>query len=221
MLVDPRSTRLTIVCTALVLAGCGSDTATPPAIDEGAPAEVALAHAPGAMTNGLSASEIAHALQALRAQTAAWHNPDKAAEAGYTLAVGCTDERTEGLPASLARGMGYHTLNPALVDGEAHLLDPELIVYARNPANGAFRFAGFDYFIPGDFYPGPASPDYPGEPPILQDLGTPLMWNDAHGGWIGHIWPWLHNPDGMFENFNPNVPLCECEITPETNLCTP
>ena len=117
--------------------------------------------------------------------------------------------------------MGYHTLNPALLDGEAHLLDPELLVYGRRRPGGNLEFAGFDYFIPGSFYPSPASPSYPGTPPLLQGLGIPLMWNDAHDGWIAHIWLWRKNPDGIFENFNREILLCECEISPDVPLCTP
>ncbi len=182
---------------------------------------LATSHDHGEFAANLSPSEIAQSLKALRAHTAGWHHPDKAEAAGYTLPVGCTDERTEGLSAFDARGMGFHTLNPGLIDAQSRLLDPELIVYALEPASGKLKLAGFDYFIPGAFYPGPASVDYPGQPPVLEGLGTPLLWNDAHAGWIAHIWPWLHNPDGMFDNFNSNVALCECEISPTTPLCTP
>jgi hypothetical protein len=117
--------------------------------------------------------------------------------------------------------MGYHTLDPSLVDGESHLLDPELLVYGRDRPGGPLKLAGFDYFIPGSFYPSPSSPDYPGTPPLLQGLGTPLMWNDAHDGWIAHIWLWKKNPDGIFDNFHPEILLCECEVSPTTPLCTP
>lgn len=206
----PRSLRFSALCTSLFFIACRSDAPTPPhAMGHGA-----------AMKPNLSQSEVARVLSALRAQTASWHNPDKAAAAGYTVAVGCSDERTEGLSASRARGMGYHTLNPSLLDGRTTLLEPELIVFGRNPANGELRFAGFDYFIPATFWPAPDSPNYPGQPPILEGLGTPLMWNEAHQGWIAHIWPWWHNPDGMFENFNPTLPICECLISPDVPLCT-
>jgi hypothetical protein len=47
------------------------------------------------------------------------------------------------------------------------------------------------------------------------------MWNDAHDGWIAHIWLWQKNPDGIFDNFNPEIQLCECEIRPDAPLCTP
>lgn len=213
MLASSRSLQLTAVCACLLLAGCTGDTTTPADFD--------AVLAPGTMTAHRSSAQLARPLSELRAQTAAWHNREKAEAAGYTLDVGCSDERTEGLSAATARGMGYHTLNLDLLDGETRLLEPELLVYALEPTSGNLKLAGFDYFIPAPFYPGPASPDYPGEPPVLQGLGTPLTWNEAHNGWVAHIWPWLHNPDGMFENFNPAVPLCECEITPEAALCTP
>ncbi len=83
------------------------------------------------------------------------------------------------------------------------------------------RMAAFDYFIPGDFYPAPTAAGYPGHPPTIEGIGKELTWSDAHGGWVAHIWAWMHNPDGMFDNFNPDVPLCGCQISPTTNLCTP
>ena len=164
---------------------------------------------------------MAQLLEELRAKSAPFHSEKHAAEAGYTVPVGCTDERTEGIAASGARGMGYHTLNPALIDGETRLLDPELLVYGRDRPRGPLKLAAFDYFIPGTFYPGPTSAGYPGTPPILQGLGTPLMWNDAHSGWIAHVWLWRKNPDGIFDNFNPEILICECQVRPEAPLCTP
>jgi hypothetical protein len=91
----------------------------------------------------------------------------------------------------------------------------------RERPGGPLKFAGFDYFIPGALYPSPTSPGYPGTPPLLEGLGTPLMWNDAHAGWIAHIWLWEKNPDGIFENFNSEIELCECQISPAVPLCTP
>jgi hypothetical protein len=205
------SNRLATTLTCILAASCTTDAPGPAEVRD---------HRHAAFAASLSPSEVAQALSTLRAHTAAWHNPEKAAEAGYTFPVGCSDERTEGLSAALARGMGYHTLNPDLLDGSTSLLEPELIVFGRNPSSGKLRYAGFDYFIPGDFYPGPSAADYPGTPPILEGLGTPLLWNDAHNGWIAHIWPWWHNPDGMFENFNPTIPLCECEVRPDLPICT-
>ena len=204
---------LTIGGTWLLVAGCGAE---PPAA---AVTAVSTRHHP--MTPTLPRLTVAQLLDELRAKSAPWHSEKHAEEAGYTLPVGCSDERTEGIAASAARGMGYHTLNPALMDGETRLLDPELLVYGRDRPGGPLKLAGFDYFIPGTFYPGPASVAYPGTPPLLQGLGTPLMWNDAHNGWIAHIWLWRKNPDGIFDNFNPEILICECQIRPDVPLCTP
>jgi len=90
-------------------------------------------------------------------------------------------------------------------------------VYSRQ--GSTLRLGGFDDVVPGAAYPPPESPDYPGQPPMLEGVGLPLTWNESHGAWIIHTWPWLHNPDGMFDNFNPAVPLCECEISPTQPIC--
>ena len=204
---------LTIGGSWLLVVGCGAE---PPAA---AVAAASVRHE--AMTPTLPRSTVAQLLDELRAKSAPWHSEKHAEEAGYTLPVGCSDERTEGIAASAARGMGYHTLNPALMDGETRLLDPELLVFGRDRPGGPLKLAGFDYFIPGTFYPGPTSAAYPGTPPLLQGLGMPLMWNNAHNGWIAHIWLWRKNPDGIFDNFNPEILICECQIRPDAPLCTP
>lgn len=214
MSANPLARGLFLLCASLAFAACATDSPVP--------SEATAAATPGSTVEASqSPSVVNKALAALRARTASWHNRDKAEDAGYTVDVGCSDERTEGLSASEARGMGYHTLNAALIDDRATLLEPELIVYSLDASSGKFRMAGFDYFIPAGFYPGPDAQDYPGQPPVLEGLGTPLTFNVAHNGWVAHIWPWMHNADGMFENFNPAVPLCECQIDPTAPLCTP
>lgn len=204
---------LAVVCTVLAYAGCTPDSPTS--------SEVAAPEAT-AVAASMSPASVNQALAALRARTASWHNREMAEADGYTLDVGCSDERTEGLSASEARGMGYHTANlDYLLDDHTSLLEPELIVYDSDPASGHARMIAFDYFIPGDFYPKPGAEGYPGHAPVLEGIGTPLTWNEAHGGWVVHIWAWKHNKDGMLDNFNPDVPLCTCQISPTTNLCTP
>lgn len=193
-----RAARVLLVATAAAIA-CTEEV---PTATEPSP------HDHPTIEADLSQSEVARALNDLRRHTAAWHNDAKAEEAGYTINIGCIDERVDGLPESEARGMGYHILNPDLLfgPGEAgvsRLLEPELIVYGRNPNSGKLRLAGFDYFIPGTEI-GEFDP-----PPTLPELGLPFTWSEAFGGWMFHIWPWWHNPDGMFDNWNPAVPLCD------------
>lgn len=151
------------------------------------------------------------AIADLRRATADWHNPGKAEAAGYVAELGCIDERVMGLSEADARGMGYHVLNPDLLfdGGAVDLYQPELIVYAENPANGKLTIAGFDYFVLGS--------DVGPEGPAPSLMGVEFTWSpmaaNSLGGWMLHTWPWWHNPDGMFENFNPSVPTCGCDPT--------
>lgn len=155
-------------------------------------------------------SNVARTLQHLRKATAKWHDLDQALDDGYAL-FGCVDETIEGLASGEARGMGIHYVKPDLMDGAeadvVRLTEPELVVYGVNPANGMLRLAAFDYFIPAsETYPSPGDG---GTPPSFPDLGIPFTWAPYFNGWMFHIWPWWNNPDGMFDNFNPTVPLCD------------
>jgi hypothetical protein len=153
-------------------------------------------------------------LAELRQKTAKWHDIDAAVADGYDLNIGCVDERVAGLPASEARGMGYHVtpsdaFGPTGIIGNARpdgLLNPELLVYApaQNDADlppesrvRASRLVGFDYFVPG-------SPT--DDPPTM--FGDPYRWSEAFGGWMFHIYAWGHNPDGITTDWNPAVRLC-------------
>lgn len=199
---------LALVCAGGVLAGC--DSAGAPS-----PVEASAGHSHAAAPSNTAA--ISQELIKLRAATAEWHNEQKAADAGYDFMVGCIDERILGVPEGSARGMGYHLANGAIIDDDIDLLNPELLVYGKDPANGKLRLAGFDYFVPASpTWPSPADG---GSPPTL--LGLDFTWSEPHGGWMFHIWPWWHNPDGMFDNFNSAVPQCDCELAPGDFSCTP
>jgi hypothetical protein len=85
-------------------------------------------------------AEFSQALADLRRATAPWHNKQKAEQAGYTLNIGCIDERATGLAAQDARGMGYHfTIPPAdpsqppplLADDKVELLHRSLAAHLR------------------------------------------------------------------------------------------
>ncbi len=74
----------------------------------------------------LSPAQDNQALAALRARSASWHNRAMAEADGYTADVGCSDERTEAVSASQARGMGYHTANmDLLLDDHTSLVGPD------------------------------------------------------------------------------------------------
>lgn len=159
------------------------------------------------LETSVSRSEVAQVLNDLRRQTAAWHDLANAEAAGYAVNIGCIDERITGLSASDARGMGYHFAGGAAFDNVVDIVEPELVVYGQKN-NGTLRLAGFDYFIPAsETYPPP-----PSQPPVFPELDLPFTWSPQFGGWMFHIWPFWHNPDGMFDNFNPAVPLCDCQL---------
>lgn len=145
----------------------------------------------------LSADENAQ-LNELRRFVAPFHNFDNAVAHGYSVpAPGpgvCISHPTRG-------GMGFHYTHAQrdlINDGRVNLLEPEFLVYAPKP-NGGVKFAALDYFVPYNTWTAP-------EPPSL--LGRPFAREDDFQAYVMHIWLFWHNPAGMFENYNPEVPLC-------------
>ena len=125
-------------------------------------------------------------------------NFDKALEYGYNVAAPaqgvCISDPVRG-------GMGFHYTRgdkDLIGDGVVNLLEPEFLVYAPKP-NGGVKFAGLDYFVPYDTWPH-------AEPPSL--VGVTFQREDAFQAFVMHIWLYWHNPAGLFENYNPSVPLC-------------
>jgi len=142
--------------------------------------------------------EVSQQLADLRKLTAPFHNFDKAVEYGYSIpAPGpgvCISDPVRG-------GMGFHytySKKDLIGDGEVNLLEPEFLVYAPK-TNGGLKFSALDYFVPYGTWSQ-------AEPPSL--LGVPFAREDAFQAYVLHIWLYWHNPAGMFENYNPEVPLC-------------
>lgn len=142
--------------------------------------------------------EINQQLSDLRSFVAQFHNFDKALEYGYSVAAPapgvCISDPIRG-------GMGFHytSANEDLIgDGKVELLKPEFLVYAPM-TNGGVKFSALDYFVPYATWTQ-------SEPPSL--LGVPFVPEDGFQAYVLHIWLFWHNPAGMFENYNPDVPLC-------------
>ena len=158
--------------------------------------------------------EIRKKVAELRRWSAKFHDLDEAAEAGYSVNIGCIDERVAGVDASVARGMGYHVTKPGLIeDGVIDIDEPELLVYAPHERDahlpkaerlGKARLIGFDYYLP--------DPDRVLDPPEF--FGIPFSYSEPFAGWVRHIYLWGHNPEGMFENYNQAVPLCTEILAP-------
>jgi hypothetical protein len=168
-----------LVASLPVLAGCSSiESATAPAQSS---AGGSTAIAPQGALN--------HQIAEVRAATAQYHNLDKALADGFVQGSPCV--------SSPAGGMGYHYLNPQRVNDPAiRYLEPEVLVYAPNQ-NGKLKLVAVEYIVPAPIWPGGFQ-----NPPSLFGLNfhagpPPLI--------VLHAWIWDHNPNGMFEDWNPTI----------------
>lgn len=129
-------------------------------------------------------------LAALRRATEHYHRIENAINAGYIQLSECVEFPSVG-------GMGFHYGNmDFLLDQEANLLEPDVLVYAPQP-NGGLRLVAVEYIVP--VFEGEAI----GDPPTL--FGHDLHWDEELHAWTLHAWIWQANPEGIFEHWNPNV----------------
>lgn len=128
-------------------------------------------------------------LAAVRAATARFHDVGNAPDGGYLPLLDCFDS-SDG-------GMGQHFVNVELLDTHLDPLQPESLVYEVRK-NG-YKLGAVEYIVPKDAWTEP-------QPPVL--LGKTFLSNDDLGLWVLHAWIWQPNPEGMFENFNPNIGMC-------------
>lgn len=138
-------------------------------------------------------AEVNKDLAALRRLTAAFHNFGKATAAGWSAQITpCLEDPALG-------AQGFHYGNPAFIDGEANVLEPELLLYEPQ-LNGKLRLVGIEYIVPFTIVPPTA------DPPML--FGQDFHQNFVFGVWALHVWVWRHNPSGLFADWNPEV-SCE------------
>lgn len=168
---------------AMAMAAC-ADTELP-----AAPFETAVSYG---MTE-VADPGVAGDLAAVREATAHLHRFENAAPAGWSF------QATECLENPPAGGMGVHFGNMEYyLDGEANLLEPEVLLYEPQ-RNGELRLVAVEYLVPFFAWEGE------GEPVLF---GREMTRDDDHEEWLLHVWLWKHNPNGMFEDWNPNV-SCE------------
>ncbi len=148
-------------------------------------------HGTGDLTAGQQAQ-----LAQLRRATAPFQNFNKGVAAGWDTPVTvCWFHGQLG-------AMGYHYANIPSIDGAVSLLEPELLVYEPK-RNGGFRLVAVEYIVPIAAWQGAT-------PPSL--LGQQFHDNGA-GLYILHVWMSLHNPSGMFMDWNPNA---SCQYAAES-----
>ena len=179
---------LIIVTTWLVLAGCESDNSiNDPVLDQNEPSVLS-----GFNENNLSklGQQTIIELAQVRAASSQYHNLATAEANGY-----------QDIEYFVAH-MGWHFLKFDNLDGTFELTNPELLVYAPN-INGKYQLVAVEY----------ATPWTPGSNPPEGFTGSDDVWSHFEGDpttqdddlWTLHAWVWYHNPDGMFNPYNPRV----------------
>ncbi len=149
-------------------------------------ARTALAQSGGTAVDPAVERDVAR----IRAVTKAYQSLDSAVAAGYSRDGGsCIGHPPHG-------AMGYHHVNQALLDARIEVERPEILVYEKLP-NGEYRLNGVEYIIPFSILPETA------EPPVV--MGQKLKPAPGLKLWYRHVWVWLENPSGLFEDWNPKV----------------
>jgi hypothetical protein len=143
-----------------------------------------------ASNNATALSELQETdlIEAVKNATAKFHSTTQALKAGHV-----PDEHCVSAPG--LGGMGYHWVNPSLVDPVFDPLKPEAVLYATGPG-GKLKLVALEYIV---INVGQPRPSFDGH---LFDIGgAPLP--VPH--WTLHVWLYENNPSGMFKPFNPNV----------------
>jgi hypothetical protein len=93
--------------------------------------------------------------------------------------------------------MGWHFLNPKILDGHFDPAEPEILVYQEN-SDGTLRLSAVEYAIPTELSPNPPQ-GFAGQSDVwFNDTGFKL--------WTLHAWIYDFNPDGVFTSRNPRLP---------------
>lgn len=141
-------------------------------------------------------------LARLRAATARFHRISVVEDAGYQLGyiepfllAHCIVHPTDG-------AMGFHWFNHDKIhDTEIDPLRPEAMVYAPR-RNGSLRLAAVEWVVPKGLWE--AEHGVGAAPPTV--LGHEMhILNPDLGWYVAHAWVWMHNPSGVFADWNPRV----------------
>jgi hypothetical protein len=141
----------------------------------------------------------ASAFDGAKQSTAAFHDLEKAKDAGYSVQV--FDAAGITCIASSEGAMGIHMLNPSLLNGEIDAERPELLVY--EPRNdGTLKLVALEYLVFESAWEGSEPPSLFGREfdfvPAGNRYGLPPFY-------ALHAWIWKPNPSGILDAWNPRV----------------
>lgn len=150
------------------------------------------------VTAGLATADGQSAIAQVRQATAKYHDIDAAVADGYGPFYVCTEQPGIG-------AMGQHYVNGAFVEDPAiDPLRPEVLVYAPK-RDGGYRLVALEYVTIAALWEaqfGSANPTVLGQDLHLVPEGNRYGLPDFYER---HMWLWLGNPLGLFEDWNPNV----------------
>ena len=146
-------------------------------------------------------------LQAARSASARFNSLERATDAGYgPLPAGVPlHECIAAFDGSGA--MGFHWLNPSLLDTTLDPVEPEVLVFAPD-GHGNLKLVALEYVVFQDPWiaeHGAAIPELFGQP--FDVIGFPNRY-EVPAFYALHAWLWEPNPDGVFNAFNAAV-TCE------------
>jgi hypothetical protein len=136
-------------------------------------------------------------LSLVRTATDRYHDESVALADGYVR----TDECVE-LPG--VGGMGFHYVQPSLMDASLDIERPEILVYAPSGSGGR-RLVAVEYFQPDADQDLATDDDRPGLFGVPFDGPMPGHVEGMPVHYDLHAWVWQANPAGTFAQWNPNV----------------
>jgi hypothetical protein len=169
---------------------------------------VAAALVGGAGTSPASSSSSGHGLDRLRSATVKYFDIEEATADGFgelkdAAGIACIDS-DEG-------GMGIHYVHgDRVADAHVSLRKPELVIYEPQP-DGYMELVAVEYVV----FRSAWRKEHPtGRPKLLGQRFELVEEGNRYGlpaFFELHVWAWRHNPNGMFEDFNPRV---TCQFAP-------
>ena len=128
----------------------------------------------------------------VRSAIAQYQDPAAAEAAGYVLVSDCE--------TSAAGGMGFHYLNPALIDPSRPVdpTRPTVLLYGPD-GDGGLELLGAEFLQPDVGQPRPTLAGEPFDGPMPgHSPGMPVHYDL-------HVWTEVANPAGVFAPWNPKV----------------
>jgi hypothetical protein len=152
----------------------------------------------GSITSFASAAAQGAILATVRAATSQYHRVEVANADGYLRVTPCV--------YNTAGSKGIHFPKPLLFDAVVDPAHPEVLLYEMTK-NGEYRLVGVEFLVPAAAWDASHSgPPMLGDQPFM-DRRLPPFGADFPN-YALYVWLWRHNPNGMYEQYNPQV-SCE------------